>query len=159
MLMRAYPWLWMECLMRLSLMMCAAVLVIVCSSDVCAKEARPVATTLEQCPDKPNCVSSQGPEGPRKMAAIPFHGSLKDARERLLAVIRSFPRTTVVKDDGNHIKAEFRSALFSFVDDIEFAFDDMAKRIHFRSASRTGYYDFGVNRKRMEEVSRRFSAK
>jgi uncharacterized protein (DUF1499 family) len=38
------------------------------------------------------------------------------------------------------------------VDDVEFVFDDEAKTIHFRSASRTGYGDLGVNRARMEQV-------
>jgi uncharacterized protein (DUF1499 family) len=35
---------------------------------------------------------------------------------------------------------------------VEFVFDDEAKTIHFRSASRTGYGDLGVNRARMEQV-------
>jgi uncharacterized protein (DUF1499 family) len=35
---------------------------------------------------------------------------------------------------------------------VEFLFDDEAKTIHFRSGSRTGYGDLGVNRKRMEEI-------
>ena len=40
----------------------------------------------------------------------------------------------------------------AFVDDVEILFDDASKIIHFRSASRVGYSDFGVNRRRMEEV-------
>jgi uncharacterized protein (DUF1499 family) len=47
------------------------------------------------------------------------------------------------------------SLLARFVDDVEIVFDDATKSIHFRSAARTGYYDFGVNRRRMEEVRRR----
>jgi uncharacterized protein (DUF1499 family) len=35
---------------------------------------------------------------------------------------------------------------------VEFLFDDDAHIIHFRSASRTGYGDLGVNRKRMEQL-------
>jgi uncharacterized protein (DUF1499 family) len=42
------------------------------------------------------------------------------------------------------------------VDDVHFLFDDAAKEIHFRSASRLGRSDFGVNRKRMEEIRRGF---
>jgi len=41
---------------------------------------------------------------------------------------------------------------------VEFVLDDSARVIHFRSASRTGYYDFGVNRKRMQEISDRYLA-
>jgi uncharacterized protein (DUF1499 family) len=44
------------------------------------------------------------------------------------------------------------------VDDVEFSFDDERKIIDVRSASRTGYSDFGVNRSRVEEIRRRFMA-
>jgi uncharacterized protein (DUF1499 family) len=39
---------------------------------------------------------------------------------------------------------------------VEFVFDDQRKIIHVRSASRTGYFDLGVNRNRVEEIRRRF---
>jgi len=41
---------------------------------------------------------------------------------------------------------------------VEFFLDDATQTIHFRSASRLGYSDLGVNRKRMEEIRRRFTA-
>ncbi|MCK5256323.1 MAG: DUF1499 domain-containing protein, partial [Deltaproteobacteria bacterium] len=34
----------------------------------------------------------------------------------------------------------------------EFYFDDEQKLIHFRSSSRLGYYDVGVNRRRMGKI-------
>jgi uncharacterized protein (DUF1499 family) len=46
--------------------------------------------------------------------------------------------------------AEFTSALFRFVDDVEFLLDDSTRTIHLRSASRIGNSDLGVNRKRVE---------
>jgi uncharacterized protein (DUF1499 family) len=55
-----------------------------------------------------------------------------------------------------YLHAEFRSALFGFVDDVEFRMDETAGRIDVRSASRTGYFDFGVNRRRVEEIRARF---
>jgi uncharacterized protein (DUF1499 family) len=114
---------------------------------------------ISQCPNKPNWVSSGAPQGPRRMDPLRYQGSAQDAREKLLVVIRSFPRSTVVRIEDMYMKAEFRSAIFSFVDDVEFEFDDGAKVIHFRSASRLGYYDFGVNRRRMETIGRQFSGK
>jgi len=93
------------------------------------------------------------------MDPIRYQGSVEEVRQRLLEIILSFPRSTVVKDDGNYLKVEFRSAIFAFVDDVEFEFDDVSKLIHFRSASRQGYYDFGVNRRRMESVMMKFSSK
>jgi uncharacterized protein (DUF1499 family) len=43
------------------------------------------------------------------------------------------------------------------VDDVEFCFDTDSSLIHVRSASRTGYFDFGVNRKRIERIRSAFS--
>ena len=51
-----------------------------------------------------------------------------------------------------YIHVEFRSRLFGFVDDVEFLFDDQEAVIHFCSASRSGYSDMGVNRKRMNAI-------
>lgn len=93
------------------------------------------------------------------MPPIQYQGSREDARKRLLGIFRALPRVSVVEDNGNYLKVEVRSALFSFVDDVEFEFDDEAKLIHFRSASRIGYYDFGVNRRRMETIIKEFSGK
>jgi len=93
------------------------------------------------------------------MDPIRFEGSVEDARQRLLNIVQAFPRVTVVENSGNYLKLEVRSAIFSFVDDVEFEFDDVPKLIHFRSASRLGYYDFGVNRRRMETIIREFSGK
>ncbi len=38
------------------------------------------------------------------------------------------------------------------VDDVEFLFDEQTKTLQFRSASRVGYSDWNVNRKRMEDI-------
>jgi uncharacterized protein (DUF1499 family) len=93
------------------------------------------------------------------MTPIQYKGSLEDARRRLLEIVRALQRVTVVEDTGSYLKVEVRSTFFSFVDDVEFEFSDAAKLIHFRSASRLGYYDFGVNRRRMETIIRKFSRK
>jgi len=97
------------------------------------------------------------------MEAIPYRDP-REARARLRAILRELPRTRIVEDDlevgpgSGYLHAEVRSALFHFVDDVEFVFDDWAGRLHFRSASRLGRSDFGVNRRRMEAIRRSFLA-
>jgi len=114
---------------------------------------------LAPCPRNPNCVSTQAPEGSSKrMDPISYTGPLAQARERLLRVLRDHPRTRIVKEEPDYLKAECRSRIFRFTDDVEFLFDDGAKRIHFRSASRIGRKDFGVNRERMEQIRAAFLA-
>lgn len=113
---------------------------------------------LPPCPRTPNCVSTQTDRPAQRMEPIPYQGALADAHERMLGVLRARPRTRIVKEGPVLIQAECRSLLFRFVDDVEIRFDDAAKRIHFRSASRLGQRDFGVNRKRMEEIRAAFLA-
>jgi uncharacterized protein (DUF1499 family) len=39
-----------------------------------------------------------------------------------------------------------------FVDDVQFLIDESPRVIHVRSASRDGYWDLGVNRRRIETI-------
>ena len=110
------------------------------------------------CPDKPNCVSSKSPVNLHKIAPIIHQGTSQDAREKILEIIKSMPRTKISVDKNNFIHVEFTSKIFRFVDDVEFYFDEPGM-IHFRSASRVGHSDMGVNRQRMEEIRRSFMRK
>lgn len=92
------------------------------------------------------------------MDPIPYSGPMAQARAKLIEVLRNHPRTRIVREEAGYLKAECRSAIFRFVDDVEFVLDDAAKRIHFRSASRLGRSDLGVNRKRMKELTAAFRA-
>jgi len=111
---------------------------------------------LLPCPGSPNCVSSQSPDRRHFIDAFRYEGEQQLARDRLVAVIQGMKRSKIVTVRGDYIHAEFTSAFFRFVDDVEFYFDNEAKIIHMRSASRIGYSDFGVNRKRLEELRSRF---
>ena len=107
---------------------------------------------LAPCPSSPNCVSTQAQDKDHAIAPFRYHKSRAEAKEALKEVIRSLLRTKLVEEDESYLHYEFTSLLLRFVDDVEFLFDDETKTIHFRSASRTGYGDMGVNRKRMEQV-------
>lgn len=108
--------------------------------------------TLAACPSSPNCVSTQATDEGHAIAPFRYRKPRAEAKEALKAVIRSLPRTKLVEEDESYLHYEFISLIMRFVDDVEFLFDDETKTIHFRSASRGGYGDLGVNRKRMEEV-------
>ncbi len=107
---------------------------------------------LMPCPNTPNCVSSLSTRPGAAMPAIPYTGSREAARAKLLRVLEGLERTRVVVATDSYVYAEARSRVFGFVDDVEFRFDDGSKEIHFRSASRLGRRDFGVNRSRMETI-------
>ena len=111
---------------------------------------------FQPCPDSPNCVSSQSPDKKHFIEPIHYGGTQQQAKDRLMEVIQGMKRSKIVTDLDHYIHAEFTSTIFRFVDDIEFLIDDRTKIIHLRSASRIGYSDFGVNRKRMKELRLRF---
>ncbi len=113
-------------------------------------------TTLPPNRRTPNFVSTQAPAGPHRMEPIPYTGSRAQAQERLAAVLRGLPRTRIVEEKPGHLKVECRSRVFRFVDDLVLVFDETARQIHFHSAARLGRRDFGVNRKRMDEIRRLF---
>jgi uncharacterized protein (DUF1499 family) len=111
---------------------------------------------LAPCPDSPNCVSTQSEGKRHAMEPLPYLQTREASRERILSILKGMKRMQIVKLTESTIHVEFRTALWKFVDDVEFLFDDEARAVHFRSASRVGYYDFGLNRRRMKEISERY---
>ena len=108
--------------------------------------------TLFACPNSPNCVSTTAEVESQAIAPYRFQKPQYEAKALLIKIFSEFPRTELVKEEVDYLHFEVRSFFFRFVDDVEFRFDEAAKTIHFRSAARSGYYDFGVNRKRMEDL-------
>jgi uncharacterized protein (DUF1499 family) len=114
---------------------------------------------LPPCPASPNCVSTKAEDAGHAIAPFRYQKTRPEAKEALKTIVRSLPRTKLVQEDETYLHFEFTSLLFRFVDDVEFLFDDEAKTIHFRSASRTGRSDFGVNRRRMEDIRKLIEGK
>ncbi|MCH8150436.1 MAG: DUF1499 domain-containing protein [Planctomycetes bacterium] len=111
---------------------------------------------LRPCPDSPNCVCTQDADEEHGIEPLRFEGTPAEAMEKLKSVVNRMPRTNLVAAGDNYLHVEFTSLFFRFVDDVEFAVEPESKRIHFRSASRTGYSDLGVNRRRMETIRAAF---
>jgi len=111
---------------------------------------------LSPCPDSPNCVSSRSTNPSRFIEALRYTGSLTDARQKVIDLLKNSKRARLISVEIDYIHAEFRSLIFKFVDDVEFYFSSEDRIIHMRSASRTGYYDFGVNRRRLERLRATF---
>ena len=112
---------------------------------------------LAPCPKSPNCVSSQATDKEHRIDPLKYAGSRKKAKDNLIQIIRSMKRTKIVTEKENYIHAEFRSAIWRFVDDVEFYLVDDGETIHVRSASRIGSSDMGVNRKRVESIREKFN--
>jgi len=116
-----------------------------------------VSGNLAPCPDKPNCVCSEfGEDAAHHIAPLDYSGvPAQKAFGELLQIIEELGGEVVVAND-EYIAAVFSSALFGFVDDVEYRLESTQNRIQIRSASRVGHSDLGVNRKRAEAMTRLF---
>ncbi len=79
---------------------------------------------------------------------------VRSAFTAALAAARSMPGWTIVEADEakGSIRAEARTPRLGFVDDVRVAVKPLAdgrSRIHVRSVSRIGVYDFGTNARRI----------
>jgi uncharacterized protein (DUF1499 family) len=114
---------------------------------------------LAPCPNAPHCVSTQSRDLRHAMPPLPFNGTKDQSKNRIIEIIKRTRRSKIMDISDSYIHAEFRTRFLRFVDDVEFLFDDASRTVHFRSASRVGYYDFGLNRRRMNEISKQYLAK
>jgi uncharacterized protein (DUF1499 family) len=106
----------------------------------------------EGCSDRPNCVSSQARDESRAIEPFRFKGDPTTGWNVITGIIEDLPRTIIVKATDSYLHAECKSRFFGFIDDLELQLDLVAGIIAIRSASRTGYYDFGVNRRRVSNL-------
>jgi len=109
---------------------------------------------IKPCPQSPNCVSSLASEGKHFIAPLNYIGTREAAFQALVGIIEAEPRARIAGRQKNYLHAEFKSRIFGFVDDVEFLFSSDQPMIQVRSASRKGHYDFGVNRRRIENIRR-----
>ena len=109
---------------------------------------------LADCPDRPNCVCTSATKPDSRIAPIELVEPAGAAQLKLEEIIADMPNSRLVVSQDNYVHAEFRSLVFGFVDDLELLIDERERLIYLRSASRVGYSDLGVNRKRVEELRR-----
>ena len=115
--------------------------------------------SLGACPASPNCVSSlEEKAGKHYSEEINYKGTREDAKAAILEAVEMEKNSEVVVVEKDYIHVIFKSGFFKFIDDLELYFPEEKKIIHFRSAARSGYSDFGVNRKRVERIRKSFEA-
>jgi uncharacterized protein (DUF1499 family) len=107
---------------------------------------------LAACPSSPNCVSSGDADAAHSILAFQLAEPVPEAWRGVRAAVAELPRTKIITDSDEYLHAECRSAVFGFVDDLELHLKLADKLIAVRSASRLGYSDLGVNRRRVENL-------
>lgn len=101
------------------------------------------------CDNKSHCVSTL--EQREKFKLAPFTLTAKGIQKwaDIVAIAQTLPGAKLIEQDGHYFHIEVRSAVFGFIDDFEVK--QQAQQLQVRSISRSGYSDFGVNRKRAQQ--------
>ncbi len=110
---------------------------------------------LRPCPPRPNCVCSEN-DATGAIAPISFSTSEEAAWLEMQRVIEMLGGK-IIKRESTYLWATFSSSFFGFIDDVELRLQPEENLIHIRSGARTGYFDFRVNRKRVEKIRKLFN--
>lgn len=113
---------------------------------------------LSPCPKSPNCVSSQSPESDEEhyIQALSIEAASREAALEQLKYAIWGANGSIRYERGGYLASIYISKIYGYVDDTEFILDDTSQdgrwQVQVRSASRVGYGDGGVNRKRIESI-------
>ena len=110
---------------------------------------------LLELPASANAVSSQTSDPGKKVEPFIFKENLEKTKE-IITKIAIAHGATLLKKEHCYFHFVYKAPIIPFRDDVEFFFDETTKLVHFRSASRVGHYDFGVNRDRYEKIRRMY---
>jgi uncharacterized protein (DUF1499 family) len=104
-------------------------------------------------------VCSDAPDDAHRVAPFALATEPERAWRALRETLLALPRTEIVSEADGYLHAECRSLLLGFVDDLELHLRQDANAIAVRSASRLGYSDLGVNRRRVESLRQALRAR
>ena len=103
---------------------------------------------LKPCSTSPNCFSTEGRDG------LLFESPEEDWQRA--QIVLSLMGGTPISINDYYAHYEFTSFWMGYIDDVQIRQDTSAHALHFRSASRVGYYDFDVNFDRYQKFREMF---
>ncbi|CAM2946768.1 DUF1499 domain-containing protein [Vibrio mytili] len=104
--------------------------------------------TQSPCGDKPNCVSTLDKREEHYLE--PFILTDSATLNAIEEAALKLPGAKTAEKEDNYLRIECTSKIMRFVDDLELKMD--GETLIVRSESRVGYSDFGVNRKRANQL-------
>lgn len=114
------------------------------------------AGRLADCPLPPHCVSSQAEHRWYAIAPIRVRRNPRQDLAVLRQIISDMPRTTIEAERPGYLYATFRTPNAGFTDDLELLLSADQQVFHVRSSGRIGWFDWDVNRDRVERIRAKF---
>ena len=108
--------------------------------------------SLTDCPAWPRCASSLAVDSEKRVPAYLLKAPVADNWQKLVATVRALENTRIVSSSTFYLHAEVTSPWGWYTDDLELLLDADSGRVDVRSSARIGYYDFAVNRERLEAL-------
>lgn len=103
-----------------------------------------------------NGASSQSKRPWQKVAPFPILGGLPESIKRLDELLAKLPRAECLVSEKTRLHYTIRSKLFGFIDDLYIEYHPEDNTLQVCSKARTGFYDFGVNRRRILQLHRNY---
>ena len=113
---------------------------------------------LAEISSKPNNVSSQTDDENKKVATMPFKNNQSETMVAIKKAVEQFGGGKIEKESDDYLYIIFTTSLMKYHDDVEFWLDAKNGVVHFRSASRAGHSDMGLNRQRWEKLNELYGA-
>ena len=108
---------------------------------------------LKEIPNKDNAVSTDTALTEKLVEPLAFKETLLQSKAAMLQALESYGSIEIISDEPAYIYAVATTGKMKYHDDIEIYFDETDKIIRYRSASRAGYSDMGLNRNRYNELT------
>lgn len=108
---------------------------------------------LREVPAKPNAVSTQTNQVDKQIKPLALKETLKQSKDAIKEALKSYGGIEIIEETENYIYAIATTDKMKYRDDIEIYFDEANNVIQYRSASRVGYSDMGLNKVRYEKIS------
>ena len=116
-----------------------------------------VNNKFHELSSKPNGVSTQTKQEDKRIEALEFKESLAASKDAIKKAFEAYGSIEIKEEQDNYIYAVATTGTMKYHDDIEIYFDKSSNKVHYRSASRAGYSDNGLNRKRFDSIAKVYS--
>lgn len=108
---------------------------------------------LKPLSKKPNNVSTQSDIEAKKVDTLAFKFSVEATMESLKKAVNEYGGGQIETETPDYLYVIFTTSLMKYHDDVEFWLDTEKNEVHYRSSSRAGYSDMGLNRARYNKIA------
>lgn len=105
---------------------------------------------------KPNGVSTQATDPDKLIEPLPFKTDAAETMRAIKKALDSYGGYEIKAETQDYLRVVFITPTLRFRDDAEFWLDEEERVVHFRSQSRLGHSDLGLNRTRYKALKKSY---